>query len=356
MKQGRETTSFDREVVHTLAQVGTTNTASTREKGFVIVSGNGSDAGDIKTTRNRAKRKLVSQVMALELLKIAEARKNQELVKRFRNTYYCLDRVRVANSRIYGKFCKNRVCTVCLAIRKAELINKYSGTLNQWPNPYFLTLTVKSVPVNRLRAHILSMKKSLQKIIRTYNKRHLRGKGPKLAGVYSIESNFNPSARTYNPHFHIITKDRTTGEILKSEWIKRSKNKRVLPKPQKLEEVYNKPKALIELIKYGTKIFTEQDVDKRIREKSKRSIYIKALYSIVEAFHGIRVFEHFGFDVEKPEKEIIPAQILTEFETYQYSLSDNDWMNENGTKPLTGYLPTDELIEILEKRINTELN
>lgn len=355
MKQGRETTSFDREVVHTLAQVGTTGAASTREKGFVIVSGNGSDAGDIKTTRNRAKRKLVSKVMALQLLKIAEARKNLELVKSFRNTYYCLDRVRVANGRIYGKLCKNRTCTVCLAIRKAELINKYSATLNQWENPYFLTLTVKAVPANRLRAHILSMKKALQNIFGTYNKRHLRGRGPKLAGVYSIESNFNPKARTYNPHFHIITKDEYTAQILLAEWLKRSKNNRVKRVSQDIKPVFNKSSALTELIKYGTKIFTEQDVEKRIREKSKRSIYIKALYNIVEAFHRIRVFEHFGFEVNESEKKSIPSQILTEFETYQYSLSERDWMNEKGTKPLTGYLPTDELIEILEKQINTDL-
>lgn len=356
MKQGRESTSSNRGVVHTLAQVGTAGSSSTLSNNFVIVSGNGSDAGDLKTTRNRAKRKLVSQVMALELLKVAEANNNLELVKSFRNTYYCLDKVRVANGRIYGKFCKNRVCTVCLAIRKAELINKYSGTLNHWPNPYFLTLTVKAVPASRLRAHILSMKKALQKIIRTYNKRNLRGRGPKLAGVYSIESNFNPKKRTYNPHFHIITKDEYTAKIILSEWLKRSKNKRVDIEAQKLEKVYNKSSALIEIIKYGTKIFTEYDVDKRIREKSKRSIYIKALYSIVVAFHKIRVFEHFGFKPKKSAKPTYPAQVLTDFETYNYSPTQRDWMNETGVKPLTGYIPPDELIEILEKRINTDLH
>ncbi|MBK9402418.1 MAG: hypothetical protein IPN36_16715 [Bacteroidetes bacterium] len=106
MKKGRGATSIDRGVVHTLAQVGTAGITFTQMKGVVFVAGNGSDAGDILTICKRAKRKLVSQVMALELIKIAERRKNPKLEKQFRNTYYCLEQVRVANGRFTVSFVK----------------------------------------------------------------------------------------------------------------------------------------------------------------------------------------------------------------------------------------------------------
>lgn len=304
------------------------------------MSGNGSDAKDLKTTRNRAKRKSVSQIMALELIKIAQKENNLLLEKRFRNTYYCLEEVFCADGRIYGKFCKNRVCTVCLAIRKAELINKYCKDLYEWPEPYLLTLTVKSVKANRLRVTILNMKIALTKIIKTYNKRHLRGKGPKLSGLYSLECNFNPKTKTYNPHFHIITINKETADLILTEWLNRARPGKVVRWAQNLQIISDRKNALIEVIKYGTKIMTENDLDKRIRDKSKRSIYIRALYTIVEAFLNIRVFEHFGFTPKKLTKEYVSPLMLTEYEKFIYSPEKKDWIEFASSKPLTGYIPS----------------
>lgn len=356
MTKERKTTFFDREVVHTLAQDGTDLHYSTPKKGFVIVSGKGSDINDLHTIRNRAKRKLVSQFIALELLKIAESKKNKVLIKQFRNTYYCLEKVHSANGKLYGKFCKNRVCTVCLAIRKSELINKYKDEIDQWPEPQLLTLTVKSVNAKMLRATIKNIKMAITKIIRTHQKRYYRSKGNKLRGIYSIESNFNPKLKTYNPHFHIITDTYETANILLTEWLKRSKPGKTNRKGQHIGKISNRQRALIEVIKYGTKIFTENDLEKRIKEKSKRSIYIKALYTIVEAFNNIRVFEHFGFLMEKRVKETSPTLILTDFDIFTYCPSKKDWISERNEDQLSGYIPTDDLIEILEQRINTELS
>lgn len=79
------------------------------------------------------------------------------------------------------------------------------------------------------------------------------GRGKKLVGVRSLECNFNPLKQTYNPHFHIITKDKETAEVLLKEWLKLWTPNFALKYGQDLRRVYNLESGLIEIIKYGSK-------------------------------------------------------------------------------------------------------
>ncbi len=88
------------------------------------------------------------------------------------------------------------------------MINKYYPVLKNWKEPYFLTLTVKSCNAKNLKQYIKKFIQGIQRIIAKHRKRYQRGKGLKLVGVRSLECNFNPTRKTYNPHFHIITKDK----------------------------------------------------------------------------------------------------------------------------------------------------
>ncbi len=350
----RKRTSAYGDNVHTLAQVGTKQ-SSTIPKGSTIINGKGSDLRDIKTIRARAKRKQISQVLALELIKIAQENKNRPLEIKFRNTFYCLDKVTTVDGRIHGKYCKNRVCTVCLAIRKAEIINKYLPIVSQWSEPHFLTLTAKSIKKRSLHAVIINMKNELRKIIHTHNKRHRRGKGEKLMGLISMESNFCPIKKTYNPHFHIITNNRNTGEILLKEWLNRAKPKKVDIAGQKLVRVYNNLSTLNEIIKYGSKILTENDLDKNKKSGKNRKVYIRALYTIIEAFEGVRVFDHFGFKgIGNSQKESIPAKIAVEYKEFIYDASKTDWIESISQEKLTGFIPDDYIQNILENCLDTE--
>ena len=63
--------------------------------------------------------------MALSLIDVAKENGDVEREKAYWNTYYCQNSVITANGRLYGKYCKNRFCTLCCSIRKAEIINKY---------------------------------------------------------------------------------------------------------------------------------------------------------------------------------------------------------------------------------------
>jgi plasmid rolling circle replication initiator protein Rep len=95
--------------------------------------------------------------------------------------------------------------------------------MKDWEEPYFITLTVKACKAHQLKKYINSLLKTFQKIVEKHRKRYQRGKGLKLVGVKSLESNFNPKTHTYNPHFHIITKQKWMAEVIKNEWIARSK-------------------------------------------------------------------------------------------------------------------------------------
>jgi hypothetical protein len=60
------------------------------------------------------------------------------------------------------------------------------------------------------------------------------------------------------------------GEIIKNEWLARCSRHLVSCKAQKIERVWNNETALIEIVKYGSKIFTEPDIKgktSRIRRK-----------------------------------------------------------------------------------------
>ena len=127
---------------------------------------------------------------------------------------------------MYSKFCKNRSCIVCTVNRKADILNRYLPVVNTWEEPYFLTLTVKSVPFYRLRPTMDSMLKEFQEIVETNRKKAGRKTKIKLVGIRSLESNFNPNIKEYNPHFHIIVANKEMAEILLNEWLRRGKKER----------------------------------------------------------------------------------------------------------------------------------
>jgi len=64
------------------------------------------------------------------------------------------------------------------------------------------------------------MKRAFKRIYSKCKKRHQRSNRPKLLGIKSLEGNFNPKRRLYNPHYHIIVPTREVAILLKWEWMK----------------------------------------------------------------------------------------------------------------------------------------
>ena len=81
------------------------------------------------------------------------------------------------------------------------------------------------------------MKQAFKLISNRCKKRHQRGKGIKLIGIKSLECNFNPIRKTYNPHYHLIVATKEMAEVLKKEWLKLWTKKYTSPKAQHIRKV-----------------------------------------------------------------------------------------------------------------------
>lgn len=343
---------------NTLAQLKT-NMYKSETK---IVSGLGVDLANKAQLEGFAKRKMLSQVLSLELVDIAKAKKNKKMEQKFWNTYHCLDKPVIADGRMHGKYCKNRICTLCASIRKAELILKYYPVILEWPAPHFVTITCKAVPIKRLNDLIENLNDAIRKIIGKYDKRHRRGNGKRLIGIKSFECNFNPIARTYNPHYHLIVPDKETGEIFIKEWLERPRRKKrkvdtvwTTIDAQHIRDASDIEKTLIETIKYATKVSSKMDVMEKNQRHSKRYLFVRALYNILEAFDGLRIFEHFGFKVPKQQITISVSKVISDFQNYQYDLRKTDWVEEVTDMTLTDYVPDEWLMNMLRGHINRTL-
>jgi hypothetical protein len=321
----------------TLALSGTSRLVELRGKGSCMI--------DKGAMRRRAKKKMISQSLVLATIDIAKNEGNSDFLKKLWNTYHCQERLYSYDNKIHGTYCKNRICTICNGNRKADIINRYLPIIRTWESPHFLTLSVKSVPADILKPFIKnSFLRIFRQILEKHRKRYQRGNGPQIIGVRSLECNFNPSRRTYNPHLHIIIPTKQIGRILQNEWRQRWEwNKRCTHgyqryiyasyKGQKLLPIKNELKSLMEVVKYGSKIFTE--FDPQSKRKQPRKIYVKALYNILYAFDGIRLFERFGFNLPRCESNSQTKFVSNPIEwTYNHII--RDWFD-----PLSGEVLSD---------------
>lgn len=157
----------------TFAQSGTNQHKTKGE----LICRKGSDITNNKVLQGKAKRKLVTQVMMLKLIDIAKENNDQENVKRYWNAYHCQTKIYEHKGLTYGNYCKNRFCTLCCSIRKAEIINKYLPIINTCEQPYFVTLTIKASSKRLLKSRIEGIYKAFKRIKDKCRKQHQRGKG-----------------------------------------------------------------------------------------------------------------------------------------------------------------------------------
>lgn len=186
--------------------------------------------------------------------------------------------------------------------------------------------------------------RAFQLINDKHRKRHQRGNGIKLIGIKLLECNFNPEKKTYNPHLHLIVANKKMADIIISEWLnlwgKARKYMYVNEKGQKATPIYNKEAALIEIVKYGSKIFTEPDVNNKQNTNSTNTLYAAALVNIFNAMQGLRIFERFGFNLPKNSNQTESVLTITnEYEEWEFDINSFDWVNVQTGEKLTSYIP-----------------
>lgn len=326
----------------------------------VEVSGVGLDITDEDKLKKRAKRKIITNKIMLPLIDVAKSKGDFDRVKQYWNTYHCQGKLIRSGEFVFGKFCKNKCCTVCTAIRKAELINKYHPVLAGWEDMYFVTLTIKACKEDKLKNLFNAMYKAMSITLNRIKKRHQRSQGIKVMGIKSFECNFNPLTKTYNPHYHLIVPSKEIAELLIKEWLMTWK-----PKDGKRRLFYTSRKAqdmrpanslesdLVETIKYGSKIFTEPDRKKDKKLTTSPLIYICALDNIYASMNGKRLFDRFGFNLPPQQKKESTNTTVYSPELFKYSTNYADWVNKKTGECLSGYVNTPELEYLLNECINS---
>lgn len=343
-----------REAINTLAQSGTTNFGTNAQAPEKIVCGAGSEIGDKKVWKGRAKRKMISQTLNLRLIEAVEKKGEPERKRAYWNAYHCQNRVTRHDGRIYGKYCKNRTCTLCCSIRKAEIINRYLPVIQTWDDPFFVTLTVRAVPAKKLNLWICGFQKAFRQIREKLKKRHQREQGLKFMGIKSLECNFNPKARTYNPHLHLIVPNEAVADALIREWQEKWTSQHTSPRAQHKRRVKCVERDLVETIKYGSKVFTDPDV--KNKGKCPPHVYAAALDTIFEAMKPHRIFERFGFNLPKTKKESkVQAVPESQCQDFVFAVEVYDWVNEKTGVGLTDYAPTAQLLSLLTENVDTDL-
>jgi len=370
-KNNAKTNQFSDSNFNTLVELGTTQNENYPDEAGLTVYGTGTDGTNETALLGRAKRKLVTQRTILELIKVVEEKGEHERKQMYWNAYHCQSNLIKSGDRIYTPYCKTRYCTTCLSIRKAKTINDYLPVIIKWKDPFFVTLTVTAVTEDKLKKRIEEVNRIFNMIKEKYRKRHQRGKGIKFIGIRSLECNFNPQDKTYNPHLHLIVPNIKMADILmvewqrywnrKSDWNKEGK-KLARPFAQDRRRIKtDRVLDCIEIIKYGTKFITEFDVKNKKKNKKNKNklppkIYAAALDNIFCALKRKRLFNSFGFRLpKKPKKTKTKTEEVLQWEYWIYDNTANDWVNEDTGEALTGYVPPARLFGLLND-IDRELH
>lgn len=144
------------------------------------------------------------------------------------------------------------------------------------------------------------------------------------------------------------------------DWLKKWKAGGTNRKGQYMEEVYSAKNGLVEIIKYGSKIFTEPDLDKKSKTGTPTQIYLAALETIFTAMKGVRIFDRFGFNIGRRKSEVSGAQLFNAklaavYEEFEYDPVKSDWVNVANDEVLSGYKMPTQLEALLGNAIDIKM-
>ena len=143
--------------------------------------------------KKRAKKALQNETF-VKLIELENERQSHYL-----KATQCCESGQVVDGKIVFRYCRSRVCRICSNIKTATLINKYESQFD-WNQSHLITLTCQNTTGHDLSQTLKKLKSQFYLVRQT-----LRRRGIELDGVYTLEITYNKSAKTYHPHFHIIT-------------------------------------------------------------------------------------------------------------------------------------------------------
>lgn len=152
----------------------------------------------------------------------------------------------------------------------------------------------------------------------------------------------------------MIVSSKEAEELIISEWLEKCTSAFAVRSAQNMRKVIDINHDLVEIIKYGSKIFTDPTMKKKTQSKISPYIYAAAFHNIIGAMSGHRIFERFGFQLPFRTKET-KMTLITDYNQLVFVPEKFDWVSSETAELLTGYQPSDELMAILENNINLDL-
>ncbi|MEO9484373.1 MAG: hypothetical protein ABJG47_13030 [Ekhidna sp.] len=145
------------------------------------------------------------------------------------------------------------------------------------------------------------------------------------------------------------------GQILRNEWMEIFPWKHVQPWGQSFSKVKCLETNLIEVIKYGSKIFTEPDLESKSKKTVSPYVYVSALDNILTVMSKRRIFDRFGFNVGK-KNEATASSVEFNLKEWKFEMAVNDWLRSaTGDLLVKQDLPKN-LLSLLKNNLNLELD
>lgn len=287
----------------------------------------------------KARKKYVAINRARELL---DYNPNSKLKNGYKNTFFCSHNIVVEDGKIKsGGYCKNRWCAVCAPIRMATLINKYESGWKQLVDPYFVTLTDKTVKGKALKKTIEKRAKIMQQIKEKARKKKLK----RFDGTRKLEVTIRPN-NLYHAHYHYIISGKENADFLIKQWLKYCPTAK--RQAQDMRPVTN-TEQFLEMAKYETKNI----VDDRRKDGKRERQCPKRLDLVYRALHKKRTFQPFGAmmkyskkeneDETFDEKELEAKETEKDLGVYTYNVAHFDWFNIETGESLTNFKATENI-------------
>ncbi len=270
------------------------------------------------------------------------------LLPAYWRTYHCGNEMRNEGGRLVTTLCRSRWCTVCNKIETARLINRYKPVIDTWDEKYLVTLTLPNVPAAQLPATIGRMKSVFRTIREMIKKQYQRGERARpLEALRKLETTYNMRRGDFHPHFHFLTNDLEIANLFVSEWLRHiPEAKRKAQDVRKADE-----NSVLELFKYFAKLTASGGKG----QGDIQYIPAEALNIIFNAVAGERVFQAFGLSAapaaDAPEDAELAELALERGERWLWTREANDWVEHTTGECLTGYVPSDALRDLVERRI-----
>ncbi len=212
-------------------------------------------------------------------------------------------------------------------------IDNYQKPLSQLKDLYFVTLTRRSVQGDEINVTIEEMQKIWRQITDLARKTRLG-----FNGVRKLELKVGKGGG-FHPHYHIIIEGAENAKWLVDQWLKRSCDS--LRVAQDYRKINNLDNALIELMKYATKLTCADNSNNQVlctprqMDTIFRALYKKRLF---QPFGALRV-QRSEDDFEATEEQIMRAKGI-------YEWIGHDWYHTIYGQPLSYYHPEGTEIQV----------